>query len=148
VLRESSRIVAAGAINTQATYNTQIWESFLGKPMSDWEKAGETAAFYGFKDAADFESERGRAILADVDMLGLISKDDPPVFMFSAQPDGPAANRSHYVHHPNHARAVKKRCDEVGVPAIAMFALAEPRAEGDYETALREFLLKHVKAAH
>jgi hypothetical protein len=43
---------------------------------------------------------------------------------------------------------VKKRCDEVGVPAIAMFALAEPRAEGDYETALREFLLKHVKAAH
>jgi acetyl esterase/lipase len=146
VLRQSSRIVAAGAINTQATYNTRRWESFLGKPMSDWEKAGETAAFYGFKDAADFDSERGRAILADVDMLGLISKDDPPVFMFSAQPDGDPANRGHYLHHPNHARAVKKRCDEIGVPATVMFALAEPRAEGDYEVALREFLFRNLKA--
>jgi acetyl esterase/lipase len=145
VLRESSRIVAAGAINTQATYDLQRWESFLGKPMSDWERAGETAAFYGFKDASEFETERGKAILADVDMLGLISKDDPPVFMFTAQPDGTPANRGHYLHHPNHARAVKKRCDEVGVPATVMFGMAEPRAEGDYEVALREFLLKYVK---
>lgn len=147
VLRESSRLVAAGAINTQATYNTRRWESFLGKPMSDWEKAGETAAFYGFKSESDFVSDRGRAILADVDMLGLISKDDPPVFMFSAQPDGEPANRNHYVHHPNHARAVKQRCDEVGVPAVVSFAMAEPRAEGDYEVALRSFLLKHLQAA-
>ena len=147
VLRESSRIVAAGAINTQATYNTRRWESFLGKPMSAWEKPGEEAAFYGFKDASDFETERGRAILADVDMLGLISQDDPPVFMFSTQPDGEPANRGHYIHHPNHARAVKKRCDDVGVPAVVSFAMTEPRAEGDYEVALRAFLLRHLQAA-
>jgi acetyl esterase/lipase len=146
VLRESSRIVAAGAINTQATYNTRRWESFLGKPMSDWEKPGENNAFYGFKDAAEFESEKGRAILADVDMLGLISKDDPPVFMFSAQPDGEAVNRGHYVHHPNHARAVKARCDELGVPATVAFAMVEPRSEGNHEVALREFLFRYLKA--
>jgi acetyl esterase/lipase len=144
VLRESSRIVAAGAINTQATYNVLRWESFLGKPMSSWEKAGETAALYGFKAAADLETPAGQAVLADVDMLTLVSPDDPPVFMFSAQPDGEAANRGHYVHHPNHAREVKKACDAAGVPATVRFAMAEPRTEGDYMVALRQFLLSHL----
>jgi acetyl esterase len=143
VLRESSRIVAAGAINTQATYNTRRWEEFLGKPGSDWERPGETASFYGFK--TDAELERGKAILDDVDMLGLISKDDPPVFMFTAQPEGEVSNRGHYLHHPNHARAVKKACDAAGVPAVAWFAMAEPRLSGDYQVALRKFLFEQLK---
>lgn len=53
--------------------------------------------------------------------------------MFSAQPDGELANRGHYLHHPNHARTVKKACDEAGVPATVWFALAEPRIDGDYQ---------------
>ncbi len=143
VLRQSSRIVAAGAINTQATYNTRRWPEFLGKPMGEWEKSGETAAFYGAK--SDAELDQAKAVLADVDMLALISKDDPPVFMFNSQPDGEAANRNHYVHHPNHERAVKKACDAAGVPALAYFAMVEPHLEGNYTVALREFLLKQLK---
>jgi acetyl esterase len=143
VLRESSRIVAAGAINTQATYNTRRWEEFLGKPQGDWERPGETASFYGFR--TDAELDRAKGILDDVDMLGLISKDDPPVFMFTAQPEGEIVNRGHYLHHPNHARAVKKACDAVGVPAVAWFATAEPRLKGDYQAALRKFLFEQLK---
>lgn len=145
VLRESSRLIAAGAINTQATYNTRRWAEFLGASVGSWERTGETSAFYGFKAEAEFDSARGRAILADVDMLGLISKDDPPVFMFSSQPDGEVANRGHLLHHPNHARAVKQQCDETGVPATVYFAMTEPFLEGNYQTALRAFLLKHLK---
>ena len=146
VLRESSRSVAAGAIDTQATCNTQRWHEFLGKPFSDWARPGEAVAFYGFTSPTDFESDRGRAILDDVDMLKHISKDDPPIFLFTSFADGEPVDRPHYVHHPNHARAVKKACDAAGVPAAVWFALAEPRLEGDFQPKLREFLLQHLKA--
>ena len=144
VLRQSSRIVAAGAINTQATYNVQLWPDFLGKPNSEWSRPGETAAFYGAK--SDAELDAMKTVLADVDMLGLISRDDPPVFMFSSQPDGELANRGHYLHHPNHARTVQKACAAAGVPATVWFAMTEPRIAGDYQTKLREFLFQHLTA--
>ncbi len=86
-----------------------------------------------------------QAVLDDVDMLGLVSRDDPPVFLYSSQPDGELANRGHYLHHPNHARTVKKACDAAGVSATVWFAMAEPRLEGDYQKALRAFLLQHLK---
>lgn len=144
VLRESSRIVAAGAINTQATYNVRLWPDFLGKPNGEWSRPGETAAFYGAK--SDAELDTMKAVLADVDMLGLISRDDPPVFMFSSQPDGELANRGHYLHHPNHARTVQKTCAAAGVPATVWFAMAEPRLAGDYQIELRKFLLARLSA--
>ena len=145
VLRESSRIVAAGALNTQATYNVLRWPEFLGKSNSEWDRPDETPAFYGFKSAADLA--QAKVILDDVDMLKLISRDDPPVFMFSAHPDGELTNRGHYLHHPNHARAVKKACDEAGVPATMWFAMTEPRINGDYHVKLREFLFNHLKVS-
>lgn len=143
ILRESSRLVAAGAINTQATYNVLRWPEFLGKPNSEWEKSNETAAFYGAKSAAALQ--QAQAILDDVDMLKLVSQDDPPVFMYSSQPDGALGNRGHYLHHPIHARTVKQACDANGVPAAVWFAMAEPRLTGDYQAALRAFLFAHLK---
>jgi acetyl esterase/lipase len=146
VLRQSSRLAAAGAINTQATYHVRRWPEYLGKPTADWERPSEIAAFYGATSAEELETDRLKAVLADVDMLGLVSRDDPPVFMFTSHPDGPAANRGQYLHHPGHVRAVKKACDAAGVPATAWFALTEPRLEGDFVAQLRDFLLLHLKA--
>lgn len=143
VLRESSRIVAAGAINTQATYNVRRWPEFLGKPNPEWERPDDLPTFYGKKSNAELDG--ATAVLDDADMLKLISKDDPPVFLFTSQPDGEVANRGHYLHHPNHARTVKKACDDAGVPATVWFAMTEPRLAGDYQAALREFLLQHLK---
>lgn len=146
VLRESSRIVAAGALNTQATYHTRRWPEFLGKLDSTWERPGETASFYGAKSDEELDTARFQAILADVDMLGLITPDDPPVFLYSVQPDGDVANRGHLLHHPNHARAVKKACDAAGVPATLALGLGEPRFVGDPQAAMREFLFSRLKA--
>lgn len=144
VLRESSRVVAAGAINTQATYNLLRWPDYLGQPDSTWDRPGEVPAFYGATSREELETPRYRAILADTDMLGLITKDDAPVFLFTSHPDAAITNRGLYLHHPSHAREVKKACDAAGVPAAVGFAMAEPRLEGDYQSALRAFLFKHL----
>lgn len=145
VLRESSRLAAAGAINTQATYNLKRWPEVLRAPEGDFTRPGETAAFYGATADADLDTDKYKAVLRDTDMLALISKDDPPVFLFTSHPDGAIANRSALLHHPDHARAVKKRCDEVGVPATLYFATAEPKLSGNYQAKLREFLLARLQ---
>ncbi len=145
VLRQSSRIIAAAANNTQATYDLTKWEGFLGAPSPEWIPRTETTDFYHFKSADELNSAAGKAILADVDMLGLISSDDPPVFLFNSMPDGPADSRQHYVHHPDHSRAVAKRCAAVGVPATLAFVSAEPKFNGDATAAMEQFLIDHVK---
>lgn len=145
VLRESSRLVAAGAINTQATYNLLRWAELFGKPLDAYERPGETASFYGATATDDLETPALRAALHDVDMLAHISPGDAPVFLYTSHPDGELGNRGHLLHHPAHARAVKKRCDEQGVPAIAFFAFAEPTLRGDYQPKLRAFLLEQLK---
>ena len=65
----------------------------------------------------DLQSEQGRKIRADVDMLGLIAKDDPPVMLASSDQRDSFDTKGNVLHHPKHAIAVKKRCDEVGVQA-------------------------------
>jgi acetyl esterase len=147
VLRQSSRIVAAGAINGQATYHLRRWPEFLGAPGEAWDRPGEVPSFYGAKSDAQLDEPKFKAIQADVDMLSLISPDDPPVFLFTSHPGGPVTNRGHYLHHPKHARAVKQAADAAGVPVTMLFAQEEPRIAGDYLTALRHFLFAHLKVS-
>jgi acetyl esterase len=144
VLRETSRIVAAGAINTQATYHLRRWPEILDQPHGRWEAPGEVAAFHGFTSDDQLTTPDAQPVLADVDMLALISPDDPPVFLYTSHPDGPVASRGHYLHHPNHARAVKRACDAAGVPATLYFAQMEPQLQGDYHRPLRDFLFEHL----
>ncbi len=141
VLRESSRLTAAGALSPQATYKTQEWESFLGPFNPAW-ISGEKDLVAAREEPAD---EAERRVLNDLSMLQLISKDDPPVFLQNGRPDGPAVDRSHYVHHPGHVRALKKRCDEEGVPATVFFTQAEPRSTGEPLDALCAFFFTQFK---
>jgi hypothetical protein len=116
VLRQSSRISAAGCMNGQATYNMTEWEQVIGKFKPEWIRAeGEDTQFYHFKSRDDYQTPEGKKILADCSMLRQITKDDPPIFMNCNIPDTEPENRGQLVHHPRHAKAVKQRCDEVGV---------------------------------
>lgn len=76
-------------------------------------------------------------LLADCSMISQITKDDPPIIMTCSVPDREPQNRSELVHHPRHARAVKKRCDEAGVKCDIL--LQEARGT----SAVLEFLLQH-----
>lgn len=119
VLRESSRLAAAGCLATQATYDLTRWEPIVGAFKPEWlESPDEIAEFYHFKTKADLETPEGKKVLADCDMLGLLSKDDAPVYVSNGQQGGEPKNRGQYLHHPNHALAIKKRCEEVGVECV------------------------------
>ena len=150
VLRQSSRLTAIAGSNTQATYNLPEWETVIGPNDPSWSRNRapdeELAGFYHVRDIGVLETAAGRQLLAGVSMLQLASSDDPPVFLASAHPDGPIQNRSHYLHHPRHTRAVEARCREVGIPITVHFSNADPRSPGNASSGLRAFLLKHLGA--
>ncbi len=117
VLRESTRLLAAGATATQATYDIVRWPEFLGEEIKRISPSSNWASFYGLKTEADLQSPEGKRIRADCDMLGLVSKDDPPVIMVSSSRFTKLDSQGAINHTARHAMEVKQRCDSIGVKA-------------------------------
>lgn len=142
VLRQSSRIRAAACLNGQATYDLTRWEPMFGAIRADWKRSeAEPREFYHFGSDADFETEAGRKILKDCDMLSLLSKDDPPIWMFCSYPPGIPKDRGHLLHHPRHMELVRQHGEDAGV-RVETWTGADVKAPA---VAAVEFLLKHLK---
>ncbi len=146
VLRESSRLACAGAISTQLSYDALRWPEYFGEETA--RRFGEPEEwwhlFYGLKNTGELRAETGVKIRAGCDMLGLISQDDPPVFLNTSVPGGEVQDRNHYLHHPRHAQAIYDRCREIGVPVAASLPALDitPPAGGPAD--MRAFLFQHL----
>jgi len=144
VLRQSTRLAAAGSLNGQATYDLREWEPILGK--SEFQRPQQEAiGFYGFKSVAEAESPEGDRVMKDCSMLGQITPDDPPVILACAQPGGEITDRSHYLHHPKHSTAVGDRCKAAGVTARVIAQDEDPHDRSEFEKSVVGFLLVEVK---
>lgn len=147
VLRESTRLTCAGANSTQFSYDILRWPELLGEDVA--EKFGEGTdlpAFYGLTSEAELRGISGARLRADCDMFGLISPDDPPVFLATKLEGGPITSRGEFLHHPKHAQAILERCQATGVPAIADLPGLGIRPPETGPTQLRDFLLLHLLA--
>ena len=146
IARESTRISAAGCLNVQATYDLREWDKVMGSAVQEFERGpGEAVQFYHLQSEADFDTPEGRKILADCNMLGQITPDDPPIFVYCGVPDEEPQSRGQYVHHPRHAQAIKQKCDEVGVECQMLLApKSAAGGSGDSTTALLKFLFKRL----
>ncbi|NJM55004.1 MAG: alpha/beta hydrolase [Verrucomicrobiae bacterium] len=144
VLRQSSRISAAGSLNGQATYDLREWDRLIFPPKPEWRKGeNEGPEFYHFKSEADYDTEQGRRIRADCNMFGLLTADDPPIYLSCSLPDGEPTERGHLLHHPRHAQVIERRCKELGIPVTAVYASDEMQWSKTHSAAV-EFLLRHV----
>jgi acetyl esterase/lipase len=143
VLRESSRLTAAAATATQATYDIVQWAGILGDAVNRFSRESDWPKFYGLDTIGQVRGPEGKKIRADVDMLGLITKDDPPVFLISSSDRDKLASLGDINHTSLHARAVKKRCDEVGVEAV-LRVTGDAEFAGDAKEGPIEFLLQHL----
>lgn len=145
ILRESTRITAAGGVGTQATYNLARWFKIL-EMESNSEIASASFAFYGITSQQEYDSPEGKAIRDELDMLLLMDDDDPPFYVINQQKGGtPPENRGHTNHHPLHAKALLDRAKEVGLEAYVYapkIGIAPPEEE---QQSMREFLLRMLK---
>jgi len=128
VLRRSTRVRAAGALETQATYDIVKWETVVFLPFgitielilaSSPSLEPTLLAFYGIDSVDAMYSPEIEAYRADVDMLGLMDDGDAPIWVRNQNQETstPTSIGSLY-HHPLHAKAVKDRADEVGLQNV------------------------------
>ncbi len=145
VLRQSSRISACGCIGGQATYDLVEWERVIYPFKAEWlASPDEAVEFYHFKSKSDFETEKGKQILADCSMLGLLTSDDPPIFMVCGLPGGEPTDRNHILHHPKHVEVIKRKAQEVGVKFESHLAGDKTEAKKEAAVMAVEFLLRQM----
>jgi hypothetical protein len=132
VLKESSRVKGVVARETQSSYNIEdrwvndvfvdyntTWSEILAN------ETGNIQKIYGVSSNAQYESAAIDAYRAEVDMLSLMSADDPEIWINNTlrdvlspykpfNPDIPS-------HHAFHARELKERADAIGVKNIAYY---------------------------
>lgn len=146
VLRESSRIVAAGANACQFSYDILKWKELFGEASDRFQKGEDYAGFYGLKSLDELTQPAGQRWRTDCDMHGLISKGDAPVYVVTTREAGEVTDRGHLLHHPKHAEAIKKRCDEIGILAIGNIPALGIKPAADQPATMTEFLLQQLGA--
>lgn len=125
VLRESSRLSAAGMIAGQFTYDVEQWDDyFKGGDIHKTHGEGTSqdrnfGRFFGIDDKT-YLSPAGQKWRADVDMHNLITPDDPPIYAITNNPDVAPNTRGIYNHHPRHAQLIEERCRVQGVKVLCL----------------------------
>lgn len=135
--RQSTRLVAAAAFNTQATYDVVRWAPDIFGPeypevtnatlVSDPTFRDLLARFYGLPPTSDgaallatLDEPQWRAYRADVDLLVLGGAGDPPLFIEKLGADvGPGHADFELLHHPRHDLTVRAAAIDAGVSVEA-----------------------------
>jgi acetyl esterase len=128
VRRESTRLTCVGGIGAQTSYDPRFIKRRIGG------RAHEHVAlrpFFGLKTDADLDSPSCAALFDDASPLHHATADDPPVFLYYTEPQGPLpsdAGPGTGIHHPNFGVALKERFDPLKIECIL-------RHETDYDGA-------------
>lgn len=145
VLRESTRVTVAGAINTQATYDLTLWDKLFEKDMDkqtlrawDMIMARTELDMYHAKNEKELKSKKYEPVRRDLDMLSMMDKDDPPVIL---QTLASQLRKGDILHHTRHPKAVKERCDELGMACL----LVLDETPEEKRVGVVDFMIDHLK---
>lgn len=151
VERQTTRVTAAIAIATQATYDIGKWKTVVFEEynidlLALADALGLAQAlldFYGITEVDDFESPEILEYRAAVDMLSLMDADDPPFFANNPlEPASAPLSVDLAFHHANHALVLKEQADEIGLENVSYMQalmIEDPSGESSYDFALRQF---------
>lgn len=150
VLRESSRLAAAGSLNGQASYDLRDWDQIVGPGGAFQRSEADRLSFYGFKSESEAETPAGDKTMKDCSMINLITRDDPPVIVACLQPGGESKDRGHYVHHPKHSLAIADKCKANGIEcAVVLLDESKPaspaKTRSDQQAEVVKFLIAKLK---
>jgi hypothetical protein len=151
VLKESTRVRAIAVKETQATYDLNRWtdDVFIdyGIPFALLKNSYSKliAQFYGLPNLTDYDSAANVANRDKVDMLDLLTADDPEFYVENTnQPVSPPTTLDLLYHHGFHARELKKRADKVAVKSVVYYG--KPQAYGDASgEKYNAFILRKMK---
>ncbi len=151
VLRESTRLKGVAALETQATYDIVRWETEIFKPyditLKSFVNLGFGSTLYSFYGVSSLDEIYTPAITEyrkKVDMLDLMSADDPEIFVNNGYNDaGKPTNIYALYHHPYHASALMEEAEKKGLQGIFYIPAMNIIDESNEE--LVQFFLRNLK---
>lgn len=132
VLRESTRVKGVVARETPSSFNFEdrwVNDVFVDYSLS-WtqiltNETGNIQKIYGVSSTEQYESAATDAYRAEVDMLALMSSDDPEIWINNTLRDvvNPYSPFDSDIpaHHAFHARELRERADALGVKNVAYY---------------------------
>lgn len=113
---ESTKIVCAGAIHTQATYDVYKWKSFIPylgivQTLKNKMFLNYAAAFYGYPDKKSIKPYR-KEIAAKYDMLTMVDENDPPIYLLNPLKGNFPKDYNIIFHHKKHAEVMAKELEK------------------------------------
>jgi hypothetical protein len=130
VLRESTRVKGVVGREPQSSYNIEdrwVNDVFVDYNLTWAEilanETGNISKIYGVSSNAEYESAATDAYRAEVDMLSLLTADDPAIWIDNTLRDvvPPYSAPEIASHHAFHARELKQRADAVGVENVVYY---------------------------
>jgi len=131
VLRETTRVKGIAVRATQASYDLLRYEtdiffdydfSWLSYFEADPSMKDRFMSFYGINQLNEFNSEAITDYRQKVDMLGMLSSDDPEFWASNPQNPVVAPTQPNILnHHGYHARTLKEYADTVNVPNVVFY---------------------------
>lgn len=151
VLRESTRVKGIAVKATQASYDLLRYEtdifsdynfSWLSYFETDPSMKDRFMSFYGINQLNEFNSDAITAYRQNIDMLGMLSADDPEFWVSNPQNPVLAPTQPNILnHHGYHSRTLKQFADKVGVPSVVFYAdYEDPSGE-----AFVDFMIRKTK---
>ncbi len=151
VSRQSTRVQALAAQETQSTYDIVRWSEdvfpnglFTMAQIRGTALGNRLMVFYGVDDLDQLESEQLVKYRKEVDMLSMVDSEDPPIYILNKKdftPDN--GNRvGNLLHSPYHAVALKKEIEKAGIKH-EIYIPAEGTKPNGSQTAA-DFLIKQL----
>ena len=134
VERQSTRVSAIVATETQATLDLVRWESIFSTYSFSLSSISSTATrFYGASSFAEITNSTYTTYRDGVDMLDLMDSGDPELWVNNDNvPEVAPSTSSILFHHPYHAKALKDRAATVGLNGqfyISNLGISDPANE-------------------
>ncbi|MEL6559531.1 MAG: alpha/beta hydrolase [Bacteroidota bacterium] len=152
VLRESSRVKGIALRATQSSLdieNRWLGDVFVEFGTSSAELREEFGVetlfnFYGVSSQEEYESSQTDAYRKQVDMLSLLSADDPEIWVSNTGGhNNEPTTTSSFNHHPFHAREIKRFADAAGVPNVTTYGNPVLFSNADNEDFV-DFLIRKI----
>lgn len=151
VLRESTRVKAIAVKATQASYDLMRFETDIFKDYNfSWKEylkidqspttLPRFLSFYGMKSVEDFNSDAIKEYRKKVDMLSLMSADDPEIWVANEQKPVVKPTKTNILnHHSFHARTLKEWADRIGIKNVVYYGEhKDPSGESFVEFMIRK----------
>ena len=130
VLQESTRVKGIALNATQSSLDIEtrwigdVFDEFGTSIDMILEEFGQDTFFnfYGINSLEEYDTPEIEAYREQVDMLGLLSADDPEIWVNNTggHNNEPLTTGS-FNHHPFHAKTIKEFADAAGVPNVATY---------------------------